>query len=116
MNQKKSDSNINTFILKEINTDNPVSLLSEDKFQRYEYAKRVATIISTTKHDKSLVVGVFGKWGEGKTSILNFIKSELQTNCIILEFNPWMFTDEKQLLVSFFFTLAGKLKKKLLNQ
>ncbi|MCB9056347.1 MAG: hypothetical protein H6549_10850 [Chitinophagales bacterium] len=116
MRRETNKDSIEENLLNEINSDNPVKKLHQDKFQRYEYAKRIAKLVSTTKHDKSLVVGVFGKWGEGKTSILNFIKGELNDNCIQLEFNPWLFTDEKQLLSSFFFTLAGKLQKKILNE
>ncbi|RDC64619.1 hypothetical protein AHMF7616_03235 [Adhaeribacter pallidiroseus] len=51
--------------------------------------------------------------GEGKTSVLNFIKRELdfQKGTIIhFTFNPWRFTDEAALLTSFFNTLAKELK------
>jgi predicted KAP-like P-loop ATPase len=31
----------------------------------------------TGKNKESIVFGIFGSWGEGKTSVLNFIKNEI---------------------------------------
>lgn len=91
-----------------VNSDLPVSKREEDVFQRYPFAYRIASVIK--KHDKtdSIVIGVYGKWGEGKTSVLNFIKEELKLdpNIVVVNFNPWLFRDEDQLLKSFFSVLA----------
>lgn len=89
-----------------IHTDKPASTKFEDRFQRYEFAKRIAAIAATAKTDKSLIIGLYGKWGEGKTSVMNFIQQELPKDTIIVNFNPWLFSDEQHLLKSFFSTLA----------
>lgn len=89
-----------------IHTDKPASLQSEDSFQRYEFAKRVASIAINEDQEKSLIIGLYGKWGEGKTTTLNFIQKELAEDVVIVNFNPWLYTDEQQLLRSFFSTLA----------
>lgn len=93
--------------------DKPISEEKEDKFQRYGFSKRIAeTILNRTSSD-SIVIGLYGAWGEGKTSVLNFIRQELKPHhpdVIHFTFNPWRFTDEAALLTSFFNTLAGEIK------
>lgn len=99
--------------------DKPISEEKDDKFQRYNFSKRIAeTIIHRTSSD-SIVIGLYGAWGEGKTSVLNFIKQELNPHhpsVIHFTFNPWRFTDEAALLTSFFNTLASELKKSLIEE
>lgn len=93
--------------------DKPISEEKDDKFQRYKFSKRIAeTILNRTSSD-SIVIGLYGAWGEGKTSVLNFIRQELKPHhpdVIHFTFNPWRFTDEAALLTSFFNTLAGEIK------
>jgi len=96
-----------------ISSDKPVSEIGEDKFQRYEFSKRIADKIITSNDNDSIVIGISGAWGEGKTSVINFIEAELKkdTNIISIKFNPWRFTEEATLLVSFFNTLAIEIQK-----
>jgi predicted KAP-like P-loop ATPase len=94
--------------------DKPISEEKDDKFQRYTFSKRIAETILNRKSSDSIVIGLYGAWGEGKTSVLNFIREELEPhhpNVIHFTFNPWRFTDEAALLTSFFNTLAGEIKK-----
>src|SRR5690606_38170488 len=90
-------------------TDKPASFKSEDSFQRYEFAKRIASIVGTPKIDKSLIVGLYGRWGEGKTTVMNFIREELPSDTVVVNFNPWFFTDEQHLLKSFFSSITDAL-------
>jgi predicted KAP-like P-loop ATPase len=94
------------------NTDKPASIKSEDRFQRYEFSKRIASIIATPKIDKSLIIGIYGKWGEGKTSVMNFVQQELPEETVVVNFNPWMFSDEPHLLRSFFSSISKQLGAK----
>ena len=96
-------------------SDKPVSLAGEDKFQRYGFSKGIANIIIGKEEEASLVIGVYGAWGEGKTSVINFIETELKTknNIISIKFNPWRYNDENLLLIHFFQTLANALDANL---
>lgn len=94
-------------------TDEPKEIRKEDHFQRYDFSKRIAEIVSSHRGEKSLVVGIYGKWGEGKSSVLNFIKSELSDNALPIFFNPWLYSDERHLLNSFFSTVAIALDENL---
>ncbi|SDG23694.1 KAP family P-loop NTPase fold protein [Chitinophaga filiformis] len=101
--------------------DTPIKGKSEDRFQRYEFASRIADIVSKGKYPQSLVVGIYGKWGEGKSSVINCIHSEINNRYpeggkepgpTVIHFNPWIFPDENQLLKIFFTTIAKALGKK----
>ena len=85
----------------QLSADQPISEKIEDKFQRYEFAKQVANTIAARKSIDSIVIGLFGAWGEGKTSVINFIETELNSlpDIIILKFNPWMYKEENSLLL-----------------
>lgn len=95
--------------------DTPISDQSKDRFQRYSFSKRIAETISQRKTADSIVIGIYGDWGEGKTSVLNFIEENLlkDPDIIVCKFNPWRFKDETQLLVGFFNLLATQLKKSI---
>ena len=101
--------------MKKIASDKPVKQKKEDKFQRYEFSKRIASRIISSKNEDSIVIGIYGKWGEGKTSVINFIEAELNSSedIIPIRFNPWRFTDETALLTSFFNTLAFAIKENI---
>lgn len=96
--------------------DKPISEEKDDRFQRYNFAKRIAETIYNRNSSESIVLGLYGAWGEGKTSVLNFIKHELKPHYpqfIYFSFNPWRFTDESALLVSYFNTLALEVKNSI---
>lgn len=101
---------LNTYI-----TDAPVGDPDSDYFKRYPFAKRIAHTVAMRQDPSSIVIGIYGIWGEGKTSVLRFIERELKENpdIICITFNPWRFADENQLLRGFFNTLASSLSRSL---
>ncbi|MFD2788089.1 KAP family P-loop NTPase fold protein [Hymenobacter rubripertinctus] len=96
----------------DFSADKPVATQPDDYFQRYEFARRVARVLAERRDSTSITLGVYGAWGEGKTSVMNFIAQELaaQSDTIVVPFNPWRFSDEQSLLLAFFTTLADRLK------
>jgi predicted KAP-like P-loop ATPase len=96
-------------------SDRPISNKQDDKFQRYGFAKRIANTIVERESEDCIVIGVYGAWGEGKTSVINFIETELKQkeNIIAIKFNPWRYNDENSLLIQFFQKLAAALDAKL---
>ena len=96
----------------DFSADKPVEAPADDYFQRYEFARRIAQVIGGRRESTSITLGVYGAWGEGKTSVMNFIARELtvHTETIVVPFNPWRFADESSLLLAFFGTLANRLK------
>ena len=89
--------------------DSPLEDISDDKFGREPIVELVVDSINqvvSSNHD-CVVYGIYGKWGEGKTSLMNFIKERLikqgKTDRInIVEFNPWLVNNDEALLREFF--------------
>ena len=97
--------------------DTPILLKNEDRFQRYDFAKRIAQTIISRDDNNGIVIGIYGAWGEGKTSVLNFIEENLKVdNCIPIRFNPWRYNGEDELLKQFFETIASALKAEVLTK
>jgi hypothetical protein len=93
--------------------DNP----DDDKFDRKAFAKRIAETVGSKIDPSSIVIGIYGPWGDGKTTVLNFVEKSLGEfeSVICFRFNPWRFEDETVLLRTFFESLAQLLKRRLSN-
>lgn len=100
------------------NTDKPINNIDEDKLGRSTFARQLATAIMNYKTIDNYAISLQGKWGCGKTSVLNMAieeikklseKMEEKDRIIIVQFNPWNFTDTNQLINQFFITLTNSL-------
>ncbi|WP_298789197.1 P-loop NTPase fold protein [uncultured Marinococcus sp.] len=95
-------------------SDKPLNSFEEDFFNRSPFAKRVAEVIETSLSAESTVIGINGKWGEGKTSVLNLIEGYFQeeekSDILTIRFNPWLFSNEEEMLTNIFYLFADKLK------
>src|SRR5690348_5175251 len=96
-------------------SDAPLLDLADDEFDRTQFAKRIAETIGSKIDPSSIVIGLYGPWGDGKTTVLNFVQTELNSleSVICFKFNPWRFEDEAVLLTTFFETLASVLEQRL---
>lgn len=95
--------------------DEPIKSRSEDRFNRWPFAKRIADTVATRRDPASMVLGVFGPWGDGKTSLLAMMEEALALHpqVVVVRFNPWHFQTEDLLLRGFFATLADALDESL---
>lgn len=70
--------------------DAPAISYEEDLFGRWSFANRVYNIVGKAPAEWSLRAAIYGKWGEGKTSVLNFLKNMAESDGhIVLTINPW---------------------------
>jgi predicted KAP-like P-loop ATPase len=99
--------------------DRPITKNSQDLLNRSTFAKYLARCILDHKDYESLVVGLYGGWGVGKTSIINMVLEELNfaaTNLedrekpIVMNFNTWSYSGQNQLIYSFFRRLSSTLR------
>ena len=94
--------------------DDPIQSMSEDLLERADLAKGIAADIQkhpSTK-ESGLVVGLMGPWGCGKTSLLNLIRKDLESDGVrTIEFNPWIFSGTEELVTRFFVEVQAQLKK-----
>lgn len=100
------------------NTDKPINNLREDKLGRSSFASQMAEAIWSFKTEDSYAISLQGKWGCGKTSVLNMVVEEIKrlskesdekNKVVIVQFNPWNFTDTGQLINQFFLTINKEL-------
>jgi hypothetical protein len=62
----------------------------EDDLERWRFAAEVVEVALATPADWSARIGIFGKWGEGKSTVLRFAEAMLrERKCIVFWFNPW---------------------------
>jgi len=72
--------------------DDPLINPINDCLDRDNFAKRIFTLIEEIPLDSHLRVGIFGNWGSGKTTSMNFIKYYcLQKGHPVAMFHPWQF-------------------------
>lgn len=98
-----------------ITSDLPISKSSDDIFNRSSFAASLAKSIVYYSESSTFAIGLYGPWGSGKTSLLNMIVESVETmdsNIIILRFNPWLCSDPKQLVTQFFKQLSTAIKLK----
>lgn len=80
------------------------------------YSPYAATVASTIcdKENTPLTVGLFGKWGAGKSTLVNLIKQELQAKedeCIVVDINAWLFEGYTDAKTSLMEVIATELEK-----
>jgi len=103
-----------------IKPDQPIKSIKDDILERKPFAKAIAEAVITYQREESIVAGLYGEWGSGKTSIINMVLeyiNEITNNetqkdpPYIIKFNPWNFSDQNQLIAQFFSQLSSTLKK-----
>jgi predicted KAP-like P-loop ATPase len=99
----------------DFSSDRPLTDEGEDRLNRAPFADRIADILLNLPQGSSLTVGLHGPWGDGKTTVLNFMRSRLEASktTVVVSFNPWRFTDEAAMLAEFFRLLAATVRAKL---
>lgn len=88
-----------------------------DVLNRGNFAEKLAKSIIDYSEPYPLTIGLTGSWGSGKTSIINLTlnyikKTQPHGNYIIVHFNPWFFSNQKNLFLQFFKQIINVLKNK----
>jgi predicted KAP-like P-loop ATPase len=94
--------------------DKPLGKEDNDDFNRMPLASQIGKMISSTKSDESMAIGLFGEWGAGKTSLLYLLGSflETETNCIVVRYNSWFYKDNPNLIQE----LLNSITKEIYNR
>lgn len=103
---------------KMFNTDKPINNISSDLLNRASFSEQLAKAILSYTNTDNFTISLCGKWGSGKTSILNMVETYINTltqnysedeKPIIVHFNPWNYSDQTQLITQFFSTMLAEL-------
>lgn len=94
-------------------SDAPLKSSEGDQFGRTSYAHSIAKTISETySSEESVVYGIVGPWGIGKSSTLVMVEQSLKAiegdRRLIVHFNPWVTSDIDGLLSEFYTSLFSE--------
>ncbi len=95
-----------------ISADRPIQALKEDLLNRGSFCISLANAIQEWNGEHSLVIGLYGAWGSGKSSVKNMVVSLLQQGqpkIPVIEFNPWSWSGEERLVTAFFDEIGAAL-------
>jgi hypothetical protein len=74
----------------------------DDDLDRWRLAAEIVDVVLSTDPDWSARIGVFGKWGDGKTTVLRFAEHLLrEKKNIVFWFNPWAVQNWNDLWLEF---------------
>src|SRR5579859_180452 len=87
-----------------------------DLLGRGVFADQLAQRVQTWRGKESIVIGLFGEWGNGKTvtkeMVLQRLRTDKATCPLILEFNPWEWSGHEQLTSALFSQIRATLGQK----
>ena len=98
--------------------DSPIIDKKDDLLGRSTFVSNLARSIVDNKSTDTFCIGIYGKWGSGKTSIINMLKQEIGSvyefdpnnqKPVVISFNPWNFSCNEHLLKQFFIRLYNEL-------
>lgn len=95
-------------------SDEPINDKSEDLIGRGKFTKSLKDHIYGVSFEESFVIGLYGSWGEGKTSIFNMLMKDIIKEDLVLlyEFDPWFFGNEEAFTINFFLGLEDLLRER----
>ena len=95
-------------------TDRPIENAGQDLLGRASFSKQLGKAIFEYKGKDGLVIGLYGKWGTGKTSVINMAIDELESissfkenKPLTMRFSPWNYSDKNNLISIFFQNLKN---------
>jgi hypothetical protein len=66
-------------------------------YDRWPIATAISRVIAASPAPWSTRVGLYGRWGEGKTSVLNFLEAQQrEAGHIVIRYNPWGAASEEE--------------------
>jgi predicted KAP-like P-loop ATPase len=97
-----------------LSADRPIETGEEDELDRRGFAEALANAVRGWSERDSLVLALYGAWGNGKSSIKNMVVESLgqyspAVRCV--DFNPWQLANRPSLSEAFFDELGVALGK-----
>ncbi|WP_313497666.1 KAP family P-loop NTPase fold protein [Pseudoxanthomonas mexicana] len=92
--------------------DSPVYYRNEDFYDRWPVATAISRVIASSPLGWSTRIGLYGPWGDGKTSVLNLLeRQQKEANNIVIRFSPWGASTEDEIWNGFTKALRRGLKR-----
>lgn len=101
-----------------MDTDVPITKCIDDRLGRVGIARHIADMLIGAPVDHSIVFGLSGSWGSGKTSVLNMVGellSETSDPPVVVRFDPWNYPAGSDLVTPFLTSLGSEIRKNNLD-
>ncbi len=99
-----------------LDSDRALESENKDQFGFVGMAKRLAPSIVEASKGDGMVIGLEGRWGSGKTSLLNFLRTELAAaqdeGIHTITIAPWLNGDTSSMVASLLEPMTAILKSK----
>lgn len=96
--------------------ERPKTFIEEDEFETKDNVKKITKFIVEQNINRRLIIGLNGKLGIGKTTVMNFIKDVIDKNYhdifVLTTVNAWVYKDEQALIQGIFSSLLSSIRKK----
>ena len=85
----------------------PIERCDQDLLGRAAFSRQLGKALFEYNSSEGLVIGLYGKWGTGKTSVINMAINELESlstednKALIIRFMPWNYSDKNNNRSSF---------------
>lgn len=111
----QSDSAEKSSLESYLSADHPIKTKKEDGLKRARFSEALAKVIQSWRKKPSLVIGLYGEWGSGKSSIKNMVIETLNAEgtqpLSIVEFSPWQVSGQDLLAENFLREIGQALGK-----
>ena len=92
--------------------DAPLAQRDLDDYDRWPIATAVSNVIAASPTEWSTRIGIYGAWGDGKTSVLNFLElQQRRKGNIVIRYSPWGLSSADEIWADFGKQLIAGLKK-----
>lgn len=79
-------------VMEDVGIDAPLDNPEFDCLDRAIFAQRIFNTIKGTPQTSNITIGIYGSWGSGKTTTMNFLKYYCkQAGHPVASYNPWQF-------------------------
>jgi KAP family P-loop domain len=99
--------------LREGGHDAPVRQRTDDALERWPLAQAIYRVIVQTPLEWSTRIGLYGSWGTGKTSVLNFLQEIVEGGSdIVVRYSAWSASGEGGAITQFYYELGEELSRR----
>ncbi|MBL1404841.1 MAG: hypothetical protein COC00_002570 [Rhizobiales bacterium] len=95
-----------------LSADRSLSSSVDDKFGLSEVADKLAGSVISSASKDGMVIGIEGKWGSGKTSLINLMMQKIdegsKSNISTINFAPWLIGGPEDYIISLMNSLTDK--------
>jgi len=97
-------------------SEEAIQFPEQDLLDRGKFIEDLQKEIENISFSDSFVFGLYGSWGEGKTSAVNLLKNKIEEkeHFLIVNYDPWNFKDEEAILTAFYNQIEKSFSQKFI--